>query len=305
MRTSKALIILSLLTGLLAVAQSGMGLFFQDGGSPFNFTTLHGQTVEIYGQGIYHFDTSFRAPIFKGTDAVTLFLCVPLLGIALVWYTRGSKRGRLFLTGVLAYLLYESASVTLGTAYNPMFLVYIASFSSSLFAFALAYTSIDTQDLADQFAAGRGLPRRGIAILLFVAGAALLFAWLTDLINWLAPGAMPGIASYTTEVTYAIDLGIIAPLAFLSGIQLLRRKPVSYLISAILLIMLAIIGVVVTTQTLFQMQAGITLSPGELIGKAGSFALLSLFAIGLLIRFFRGLGQEDNAPLTPLNTAQV
>ncbi len=290
MKTSKPLLILSILTGLLALVQSAAGLFWQNGGAPFSFTTLRGETVQMYGQGLYAYDTYFKAPIFRGTDAVTLLVGLPVLVIAILLYRRGTLRGKLFLAGVLSYFLYNAASVTFGVAYNSLFLEYIAYFSASLYAFLLAYASIDTQQLARQISPN--LPRRGFAILLFLSGAAVLFAWLSDLISWLAPGAMPGVTSYTTEITHAIDLAIIAPAAFLSGILILRRAPLSYLLSTLLLTILTFVGVIVATQTVFQLQAGIDLPPGMIAGKAGSFFILSLFAAGLLIRLFKGMSEE-------------
>ncbi len=223
MKISRFAVILSLLTGILALIQSGVGLFWQDGGSPFSFTTLHGQTVQMYGQGLYHYDTFFKAPILRGTDAVTLFICIPLLVIAVWWYARGSLRGGLLLAGVLAYFLYNSASLALGVAYNNLFLVYVSSFSTSLFALVLTLRSIDAQALAGRL--NGGFPRRGIAALLFVAGLAVLVAWLSDILAALFSGGVPAIASYTSDVTYVIDLGLITPLCFLSGIQILRRAP--------------------------------------------------------------------------------
>jgi hypothetical protein len=294
MKPSRALILLSILVGLLAAVQSGLGLFWHDGGSPFSFTTLHGQSVLINGQGIYHFDTFFRAPIFRGTDAVTFFLCLPLLVIALLGYWRGSLPGGILLTGVLSYIFYNSASVALGTAYNNLMLVYIAYFSASLFALGLAVSLIDLRTLAGRMAAG--LPHRGLAAVVGVGGAAVLFAWLTDILAALAAGSVPDIASYTTEVTYVIDLGIIAPLSFAAVVWLLRRRPVGYLVASILLTNLAIIGMVVLTQTIFQLQAGITLPLGVFIGKAGSFAVLSLFAVWMLVRFYRNLAGARLSP---------
>ena len=71
--------------------------------------------------------------------------------------------------------------------------------------------------------------------------------------------------------------------------RLLRRAAPGYLLGPILTIMLAVIGVIVAAQTIAQSMAGITLSTGEFIGKAGSFMLLSLFAIGLMVRYFRSV----------------
>jgi hypothetical protein len=287
MKPSKPVIILSVLTGLLGLVQSGVGLFYQTEGQPFDFTTLHSQTVQISGQGMYAYDTSFKAPILRGTDAVTLFVCIPLLVVALLLYRRGSPRGGLLLVGALGYFVYDSASVVLGVAYNNLFLLYVAFFSASLFAFILAFTAIDRQELAARLSQSRGLPRRGIAILMFVTGLALLFAWLGDILGPLFQGGVPEIASYTTEVTYAFDLGIIAPLSILTGILILRCAPMGYLLSALMLVVLSIVGLMVASQTVFQMLAGISLTPGQFIGKAGSFMVLALIAVWLSVPLFR------------------
>ena len=306
MKISKAVVILSILTGLLAVIQAGAGLFWQGGTGPFSFDTLHNGSVEMYGQGLYAFDTYFRAPIFRGTDAVTLFLCVPLLVVALLLYRRGSLRGGLLLVGVLGYFLYNSASVALGTAYNNIFLVYIAYFSASLFAFILAFNAVDLQEVAPRLAVDRRMPHLGIAILMFVSGAALLAAWLGDIIGPLTQGGYPALESYTTEVTYAFDLGIITPIALLTGILVLLRKQMGYRLASVMLIVLMIVGVMVATQTLFQMQAGIELTPGQFIGKAGSFMVLALIAIWLIVGFFRSVGSVPaTAKRKPTSKAQV
>ena len=57
---------------------------------------------------------------------------------------------RILLTGILAYFLYYGASLGLGTAYNRLFLVYIALFSASFYAFILAFTAFDLDSLAEQ-----------------------------------------------------------------------------------------------------------------------------------------------------------
>jgi hypothetical protein len=287
MKNKTSVTLLSILTGLLAAFQSGFGLFSTGGSGPFPFTTLHGETVQMNGQGIYFYDTYFKAPIFRGTDAVTLFVGIPLLVIGLMLYRRGSLRGGLLLAGILAYFLYNSASVALGAAYNNLFLVYIATFSASLFAFLHAYSAVDTGDLSARTAPG--VPRRGMAILMFVSALALLAAWLGDILTPLFQGGVPGIDSYTTEVTYAFDLGIIVPVSVLTGVLLLRRDPRGTLPAAIMLVVLAVVGLMVTSQTVFQMQAGITLTPGQFIGKAGSFMVLAAVAVGLLVRLFRGI----------------
>ena len=118
---------------LLAPIAAGTGLFWDDGGSSFAFTTLRGDTVQIYGHGLYRNDTTLTAIGFKASDALTLILAIPALAFSLSRYHRGSLRGGLLLTGTLAYLLYVYGSMAFGAAYNNLFLVYLALLSASLF----------------------------------------------------------------------------------------------------------------------------------------------------------------------------
>jgi hypothetical protein len=89
-----------------------------------------------------------------------------------------------------------------------------------------------------------------------------------------------------------LDLGVVAPTAFLASVLLIRRAPLGYLLASIILVLLAIIGVVVAAQTLAQTLAGITLSTGEYFGKVGTFVIMSLIAIWLMVRFFRNISDS-------------
>jgi len=290
MKSSKTLVMLSALIAVLALVAAGAGLFWQDGGSPFSFTTLRGQTVQMYGRGLYRYDTSFRAPVLRGTDAVMLFVCIPLLVVSILLYRRGSLRGGFLLTGALACFLYNAASLGFGAAYNSLYLLYLVTFSASLYAFVLAFTSIDLAALPAHVTPG--LPRRGIAVFMFVAGLSPC-VWLIDIVAALVQGHVPqNVASYTTDVTTMIDVGIITPAAFLAGVLLLRRKPLGYLLSSTLLILLVLIGLVVVGQSVMQALDGIVLSTGQWVAYVIPFVTLSLVAVWLTALVLRHLSDS-------------
>ena len=289
MKLSRTLFILCILAGLFAAIQSGVGLLYHPAGDPFTVTSIHGEEVELYGRGIYAYDSYFKGPINRGTDAVTLFLAVPMLAVSLYYAKKGTICGRLFLTAVLAYLLYIAASVSMGVAYNNLFLVYTVQFATALFAFILAFSGIDVADLARR--TSEKLPRKGIAALLFFAGAGVTFAWLPDLLSALAENRIPFIQTYTTGLTDVLDLGIIAPSAFLAGILFLRRKPLGTLLAATLMIVLAIVAVTVTSQTVFQTLAGLTFPIPVYVFKVGSFVVLGAFAVGLIVRLVQSIAE--------------
>ena len=276
---------------ILAVIAAGAGLLWQAAGTPYTFTTLHGETVEIAGQGLYSYDTVFTAATLRGTDIVTLFVGVPLLAISFGMYRRGSLRGGILMTGVLAFILYYGTSLGLATAYNTLFLVYLALFSASFFAFVLAFTAIDLQTLPDRISPR--LPRRGMAVFMIIAGLGTGFIWLSDAVSALIANQAPAaLGPYTTVVTYVLDVGIIAVAALLAGILLLRRAPLGYLLTAVLTIMLALVGVMVVFQTVMQLSAGIQLSNGELFGKVGTWLIMGGIAIGFTVVFLRSIRES-------------
>ena len=290
MKPSKALLFLSSLVAILALIASGAGLFWPAGeGQPFNITSVRGDEVRINGQGLYQHDTTFKAPILRGADAVTVFIAVPLLIAAIVLASKGRLRGQLLLAGLLSYFLYNAISLALGAFFNELVLVYVVYFSASLFAFILAFSAVDVDQLAARISARA--PRRGMAIFMFVAGLTV-FVWLPEMIAALLGGPAPaGLGHYTTEVTYILDPALIAPSAFVASYLLFRAKPLGYLLGVILLILNALVGVIVIGQTVMQTQAGISLSPGQLIAFVGSFTVMGLFALALLVKFFGSIAE--------------
>lgn len=296
MRSSKTAISLASLVAALALIAAGVGLFSHRWGGPVSFTTLRGETVAMYGRGIYRYDTRFVGALNRGTDAVTLFFAVPLLVVAIRRYARGSLRGGLLLVAVLAYFLYVYASLALGaTAYNSLFLVYVSCFAASLYGFVRAFAAIDLPGLTGRLSPR--VPHRGLAWFMLACGLVTLIVWLgMGILPAMIQGGTPaGLASYSTMVTDALDLGIITPACVLAGIQVLRRAPLGYAVAVALLGILALLGPAFVAQTTSQIIAGVSFTPGEVIGPIGGFGLLSLGAIGLLIRL---LSSVDDA-VTP------
>src|SRR5512134_3946427 len=141
MKQQSALNWLVPLLALLAIVIASVGIFSRSGEGPHPFTTVYGDTVEIYGRGIYRHDSTFVATLFRGTDVITLFVGVPLLLIGFWLHRRGSLRGSLFMIGMLLYFLYIGVTYTFSAIFNSMFLFYVTLFSAGLFALALALTT--------------------------------------------------------------------------------------------------------------------------------------------------------------------
>jgi hypothetical protein len=295
MKNQTALTWLVPLIAILAGIAAGAGLFWQDEGDSYAFTSLYGETVQIYGRGVYEHDTIFSVGASQGADVVALFVAMPLLIVSFLLYRRGSLRGGFLLASALAYYLYYGASLGLVVAYNNLYLVYLALFSASFFAFILSLTMFDLPSLPARISPR--LPGRGMAVFMFVVGIGMAFIWLSDVINALNTGGVPqALGVNISLITYTLDVGIIAPSALLAGYLLLRRAPTGYLLTGVLTILLALIGAMVIGQTVMQLSIGVELSPGQMIGMVGTWVIMGGIAVWLSIAFLRNLSNSASSP---------
>ena len=276
MKSFKTLQVLSYLIIILTLISAGAGLFWRTEGEPFYLESVFGEEVKVYGSGVYAHDNYFNAPINMGTDTVTLFVFLPLFILSLFLNKKDSYKYRLLHLGLLSYILYYAASAAFGIAFNKLYLVYLLLFSCSLFSFILAATAIDLQKLKKKIR--KDFPQRGVAAFMILAGLSV-FVWLSEIIAFLASGTPPaGLGLKTTEPTFILDIGIIAPSAFMAAFFLMKKNPRGYLIAPVLLVLNSLIGLVVISQTIFQRMYGVLISTGQLIAFGGIFVVMSLAA---------------------------
>ena len=266
--------------GSLALFAAGAGLFYQTPGAPYPFTSLRDEAVTITGHGLYAYETLASTAQTQANDLVTLVIGLPLLAVSTCLAFRGSLRGRLLLVGTLGFFLYTYMSMAFLSAYNSLFLVYVALFSASLFAFILAMLAIDLQELPGHFS--KRLPRGWIAGFLFTIGGFLFLAWMGRIVPPLLQHSLPGLQNGTTLVIQAMDLGLIAPLAMLSGILLLRRSPWGYLLASVALMKGLSMSIAVGAMAINQVLQGVAVSPIEVV-MFPSLALANLVMAGLLL----------------------
>ncbi|MDZ4719548.1 MAG: hypothetical protein SH847_13925 [Roseiflexaceae bacterium] len=297
MKYRQALCWLVPLIGILALLAASAGLFWSSDGPPYQFTSSRGESVTLMGSGLYRYDTVSIAAQEQATDVITLLLGLPLLIVSAWLALRGSLRGLLLLTGTLGYMLYTYMSMTFLTAYNQLFLVYVALFSLSLFAFILAMLSFNLAELPQHFSTH--LPRRSIAGVLFLAGTFLLLAWLGRIVPALLHGQTPALENLTTLGIQAMGLGLIVPLSFLAGILLLRRNPWGYLLASVAVMKILTLGAAVSTMGFNMLRVGVATSGVELL-IFPALTLANLVLAILLLKNVQAVETQDVASLHPL-----
>lgn len=287
--TDKSLHLLTILIIILSFITSATGLLYTTGGKVYNFINQYGDTVKIYGDGLYAHDSYFMAPIFRGTDFTIMVIAIPILITALVLdIKRKGLKNRIFLMSTIALFTYYSASIAFGVTYNILHLVYIALFSSSVFGLIIAISTIDKRQVETTME--DKIPSKGIYVFLLLTGISLIVAWLPDIIKTLVSGSsLELIEVYTTQITYVLDMGIIAPTALICLSQLKKRSSIGYILLPLLLTVCTVVGIMLPIQTVFQINVGIYIPIGAIVTKIATFVVLALFALYFNVKFYRNI----------------
>lgn len=259
MKDNKSIGLLVLFIAVLAGVATIYGIISSQSPHHYDFQTLRGEVVSIYGTGLYKYDSVSAAVQMIAQDMVTVGIGIPLLLVSLVLSNKGSLRGKLLLTGTLGYFLYTYISYTFLAQYNPLFLIYVALMSASLSAFILSFISLNNRKRGIQFSSN--LPVRFIGSFLIILSGAVMLMWLGKLAPSLLKSSPPtGLEHYTTMVIQAMDLGLIVPAGMLSGVLFLRRHPLGYLLGTVILIKGITLLTAITAMIFFQAAAGVHMS---------------------------------------------
>ena len=277
---SKALIVLNKVIILLVLVVTVTGILSFDPGQSYYAMNQYGETIRIWGSGIYAHDSFFKAPIQIGTDITVLFVVAPLTLYSFAKFRKEQSMERYIqIFGYISVLLYYSSCLAFGVTYNRLHLVYILLFSACLFSvnvlLAFFYKTENEENIGVN-----SFFTKGMKVFLILSGVSLFVAWLPDIIPTLikdSPLAL--IEVYTTEPTYVLDMGIISPLMFITYYLCKKEKIIGYVLLRMILTVCLIIGIMLPVQTVFQMLAGIELPIPALITKVFIFVILAVFAL--------------------------
>lgn len=262
----RTLSILSVLIAIGALIAASVGLASYPSGTdvPPSFVSLYGEVVPLDGNGLYARDSVSCAAQARGQDVVTLAIGIPLLLIGTYLVRRGSLHGKMLQAGALGYMLYTYASYSYLSMYNSLFLLYVALFGLSLFAFILAFRSFGEREVADSLKAW--YPRRFLGGYLIGMGVLLALMWIGRIVPALMEGLAPvGIEHYTTLVIQASDLGVVVPAAIVTGVLMIRRSALGATLGAVLFIKLVTMAMALFAMMVMMHLSGVRLAIAEVV----------------------------------------
>lgn len=244
-QTIKFLVLIIILASAIATS---MGIFYQEGAGSYQYFSIRGHNVTIYGKGLYKDMSAEVAPQGIAQDHVTLLIGIPLLIISVLKARKGSLKGQFMLAGTLGYFLVTYLFYLVMGMYNSMYLLYVILLSASFFAFFLTMRSFSVNGLSQAF---NEKTATGIAggFLIFNS-IAIAILWLSIVIPPLLDGTIVPlqVEHYTTLIVQGLDLAILLPASFIAGILFIRKRPIGYLFAPVYFVFLSLLMTALTAK---------------------------------------------------------
>ena len=221
------------------------------------------------------------APQGIAQDYITLFAGIPLLIISVVLARRDSLRGSYLLSGTLAYFFVTYLFYTVMGMYNKMFLVYVVLMSCSFYGLILMFLSFDKDNLYKHFKSA--VPFKWAGRFLIFNAIAIALLWLNIIVPPLLDGTIipVEVEHYTTLIVQGLDLGILLPAAFISGILCISKNAYGYLLAPIYLIFLSLLMTALSAKVVAMFTLGYNVIPAIFIIPAFNLVAI-IFTIAIL-----------------------
>jgi len=261
MKNNNLITVLVLLIIILSGIATFMGITSNDGPGEYDYMSIRGENIIIYGKGIYGHMSADVAIQGIAQDYITLFLGIPLLLFSLFLFRKNNIKGLFLLSGTLMYFLVTYLFYTAMAMYNVMFLVYLALLCFSFFAFVLSLFCYNITEIKQIFSSEKLIRYSGIFLVINSVMVAML--WLSIVIPPLLDGSIypKELQHYTTLIVQGFDLGLLLPIGIVSGILAFRKNRYGYLFTTINLIFLSILMAALTSKILFMANAGENVIP--------------------------------------------
>ena len=226
----------------------------------------------ILNPAIYR-DPALVIPQNRATDVISLGLGIPLLIVSALATARGSRRGRILWLAAMGFLLYDYGMYALAVRWQPLFLAYLGLFGLSLYGTIVGFTRTDPVLISP--GPETRVPRRSVAAYLFGVALVVGAVWLSEEIGATARGTTPkSVLEFEspTNIVHVFDLAIVLPAMAIAGVMLLQRKPWGFVLSGVLLVKAATIGLWVLAMMWFMAGAGYPV----VVPQLGLFSLLTV-----------------------------
>ncbi len=286
MKKENVITIIVILIALISAIAASFGIFSDFGTGVFEYKSIRGIAIEIYGKGIYQHMSVDVAPQGIAQDYITLFIAIPLLIISLIGYRKKSIKAHFILTGILGYFLVTYLFYLTMGMYNIMFLPYAALLGLAFFGIFLTLQQLSNLNIIEIFS--EKTPTKFVGWFLIINSISIAFLWLNVIVPPLIDGTIypPELNHYTTLIVQGFDLGLLLPICFVVGFLLIQKKSNGYLYATVYIVFLSILMTALTAKIIAMAMNNVNVIPVIII--IPSINIITILSAVLMIKNISG-----------------
>ena len=260
----KFILLLSFPLAALLIVVSCIGLFTSDF---YSAETLNWQAQSV------------------GQDMIDLFFITPCLLITLVLAYRNNKAASMIWGGVVLYLTYTFVLYCFDVHFNRLFVLYCLCLGLSFYS--LVYFLLT--NLSECKEAFENKPAtRFIGIYFIIIAMLFYFLWLAEIIPATLQNTIPksvSDAGLFTNGVQVIDLAVILPAIFITGIFLLRRISFGFILAPVILTFFVLMDITIGMLAVVMKIKGVETD----LMLTVIMSVLALISLSLLIWYLKSI----------------
>jgi len=229
----------------------------------------------------------------EGQDMVDLFFITPCLLISSILAYRRDRNASMVRAGIMLYLTYTFTLYCFDVHFNKLFVLYCSCLGLSLYSviyFLLANHGEAKMCLENKLAA------RFIGTYFIVIAALFYFLWLSEIVPATVQNTVPKSVSATglfTNGVQVLDLAAFLPAVLITGISLLKRKPLGLIFTPMILTFFVLMDITIGTLAVYMKTRG--LESDFILGVLmGAFALVSLSLLMWYLKLLKPQPTNEN-----------
>jgi len=239
-------------------------------------------TVGIFTPGFYDTETlNWQAQAF-GQDLVDLFLIMPCLVLTSLFAARNNRTALMLWGGVMIYLTYTFVIYCFNIHFNRLFILYCAELGLSFYGSVL-FVFACWKDQKRTIGESNGIFKM-TGIYFLIIASIFYMLWLSEILPAVLKNVTPPIlveAGLFTNPVHVLDLSVVLPGIFTTGILILRKNSFGLTIAPAVLMFFILmdltIGFLVMLMYSRGLEASLAVAAGMVVTGILSTILLVLF----------------------------
>lgn len=251
--------------------------------------TITASCIGLFTPDFYAKETLNWQAQSVGQDLIDLVLITPCLLITSILAYRNNRAAFMMWGGVVLYLTYTFVLYCFDVHFNKLFVVYCLCLSLSFYS--LVYF-LFTQSKQNIIYAGGEPATRVIGIYFIIIAVLFYFLWLAEVVPASIQNTIPksvAEAGLFTNGVQVLDLAIILPAIFITGILLMRRISLGFMLAPIILTFFILMDITIGALAVVMKVKGVEVD----LMLTGIMSVLTLVSVSFLIWYFKDVKTES------------